>query len=210
MRTIAFVLSVFISAPAFAQSPEDMIARGHYARGATAYDEGHYDEALREFEAAHAAEPLPAFDYNVARCLDRLGRRAEALAAYERYILVAPKADNLAEVSERVALLTHELAEVQPRPALVFQLPSRPSPRRWIVPGALGGGALFFVAVGAGLLGSASASYHDLSSTCAPSCAPSLWSGLPAREHAGEALLGVAAVAAVVDVALIVRAARRK
>lgn len=205
-RTLALLF--MLSGTAFAEEggdPDALIARGHYARGAASYDAGHYAEALVEFEAAHQAKALPAFDYNIAKCLDRLGRRSEALAAYERYLKVASDVEeNVAAVREHTALLRHELQEV-----VVSATPPERRPR-YTVPGAVAGGALVFAAIGAGLLGSASAGYHDLSSSCSPSCTPSSWSSLPAREHAGEVLLGIAGAVAVVDIVLWVRAARRK
>ncbi len=215
-RTLTLLFMLSGTAYADAQDPDDLIARGHYARGAVSYEAGHYAEALAEFEAAHQAKALPAFDYNIASCLDRLGRKGDALAAFERYLKVASDAANAAAVRERVALLRHELQEAKPE-VVVPQIavtaaptPEAPRARRYIVPGTVGGGALVFAAIGAGLLGSASVGYHDLSSSCSTGCPPSSWSSLPAREHAGEALLGIAGAVAIVDVVLWVRAARRK
>jgi tetratricopeptide (TPR) repeat protein len=217
MRALAIALSLCFAIPAFADEPaaDDMIARGHYARGAAAYDAGHYEEALHEFEDAHAAKPLPAFDYNIARCEDRLGHKTEAVVAYDRYLAVAGTAENAAEVRERVAILHHELAEIPAgaqlsEPVAAVTVSAKPRLRRWIVPGTVGGSALALGVIGAGLLGSAASSYRGLASSCSPRCSPGAWSGIPGREHAGEALLGVAAVGAAVDLALVILAVRQK
>ena len=218
-RTLAFGLALTFTTPTLAQeappAPDNLIARGHYARGAEAYKDNRYEEALHEFQAAHAAEPLPAFDYNIARCYDRLGRKPEALAAYQRFITTVPDDSHAVEVRERLAHLQRELAE-QPTPVTTTVAlpapppPPRANPHRWVAPGIVGGLTLAFAATGAGLLGSSEVTYHNLASSCSPTCAPSSWSNLAAKDHAGEALLGIAAVGLAVDVVLLVRAARRK
>ena len=38
------------------------------------------------------ARSLPAFDFNIARCLDRLERYEDAVAAYRRYLAASPDA----------------------------------------------------------------------------------------------------------------------
>ena len=221
-RTLAFGLVLTFASPLFAQeappAPADLIARGHYARGAEAYKDNRYEDALREFQAAHAAEPLPALYYNIARCFDRLDRKSEALTAYRRFLSRLPNDPQAAEVQGRIAQLQHELAAEAVAfvpPTVLVSAPTAPPPpratsHRWVAPGIVGGLALAFAATGAGLLGSSEASYHSLASSCSPACAPSSWSNLAAKDHAGEALLGVAAVGLAVDVALLVRAARRK
>ena len=54
-------------------------------RGLKAYDEGRYEDALREFTAAeHEAPGHPALEYNRGNALYRLGRYDEAREAYRR------------------------------------------------------------------------------------------------------------------------------
>src|SRR5260370_21335714 len=57
-----------------------------YAAGASAYERGEYDVALAHFQAAYDAAPSPEFWFNIGRCHERLGRWAEAAAAYESYL----------------------------------------------------------------------------------------------------------------------------
>jgi tetratricopeptide (TPR) repeat protein len=230
-----YVLALLLLLPSLAFAdippvPDDTLARGHYVRGAEAYNAGRYEEALVEFEAAHHVRPMSAFDYNIAKCLDRLNRRAEAVEAYGKYLRNAPPDDTAAETRARIEKLQHEIrdAEKPPAPAIVpaivapvitppapsavvfsVTLPPRPSPRRFILPGAVGGGALALAAIGAGLLGSTASAYGSLDGSCAPNCSTGSWASLPAREHAGEALLGIAGAVAIVDVVLWVRAMKR-
>ena len=54
-------------------------------RGLKAYDEGRFDDALREFKAAEKEAPgNPALEYNRGNALYRLGRYDEAREAYRR------------------------------------------------------------------------------------------------------------------------------
>lgn len=205
MRFTFTLILLLFSAAAFADEQE--IARDHYDRGAALYDATRYESALHEFETAYTQEPRPALVFNIARCLDRLGRRTEAAAAYERFIENAPDATSAASARARLDAIR---VIVQPAP-VVLLTPITPPRRRshYLGPGILLGGALAIGAIGAGLTGSALVSYHSLSDACSPNCNPAAWSSLPPREHAGEALLGVAAAAVVADVIWFVIESRK-
>lgn len=195
------------------ESPSADLAREHYKRGAVLYEATRYDAALHEFEAAQATDPRPPLLYNIARCLEQLGRRAESLAAYERYLREDPTAANAAEVTAKIAALTAALTAALAPPALppaVTVAALRPiRQHRYLIPGVVAGGALALAVAGAGLLGSALGEYRSLDASCSPNCSQGAWSQLPAREHAGEALLGVAGAAVVADIVLFVLESKR-
>src|SRR5205085_2221287 len=52
--------------------PDTEVAKRQFKKGSALYMEGKYEEALVAFESAKLAKPLPAFDYNIALCFDRL------------------------------------------------------------------------------------------------------------------------------------------
>lgn len=185
----------------------DETAREHYEHGAALYDATRYEAALHEFEVAYAQQALPALVYNIARCLDHLDRHEEAAAVYERF-LDADQTDKvqIAEARERLVELRTVLAPSPTVPAFT----ASPSHRHYLAPGLLGGGTVVLGAVGASLLGNALWSYNGLSKACAPNCPASSWGSLPAREHAGETLLGIAGAAAVADVVLFVIEAKKR
>lgn len=69
----------------------------HNNRGWVLHDEGHFDEALAEFELADAAaqafgnpEQQHAAQWAIGRCLRSLGRTAEALAIQRRLLAEVP------------------------------------------------------------------------------------------------------------------------
>ncbi len=86
-------------------------ARTHLKAGVAYYDEGRYDDAAREMEAAYALKPLADLQYNLAQCYERLGRLADAAAAYEKYLAGKPGADDHSAVEQRVKNLRERLEQ---------------------------------------------------------------------------------------------------
>ena len=116
-RVVAALFLIAIAAAAHAQTPSvdanELIARGHFKRGITAYNAARYEEARAEFEAANAAKQSPALIFNIARCFDALGRKVEAVIAFRRYLDTDADAPNAAAVRARVDLLEHQIAEAE-------------------------------------------------------------------------------------------------
>jgi tetratricopeptide (TPR) repeat protein len=208
---IALALALASGSARAIEDPDTEIARRHFEAGRDHYEAGDYQSALKEFEAARAARPLAAFDFNIGRCYDRLERPADAVAAYERYLAAAPDAPDAAEVRERIGVLKRRIAVESPPPPPPTP-PPPPSRKRLIAPIAVGGAAVVVAAVGAGLLGSVKVDFDELASgpnSCRP-CSDTQISPLEARANAGYVLLGTAGALAVVDVVLWVRAVRHR
>ena len=220
MRALLILLALTSVAHA-----DEETAKDHYQRGAALYSATRYESALHEFETAYTQVPSPDLIYDIARCLDHLNRREEAVAAYTRFLNTngsgTPQAGEVRVRLAEIGALAPPKPSALPPPSLpvivvppptTLTLPSTnsPSSRRYIAPGVLGGGTVIVGAVGASLLGNALWNYNGLNKACAPDCARSVWSGLPAREHAGEALLGIAGAAAVADIVLFVIESKSK
>jgi hypothetical protein len=73
--------------------------------GQRLFDQARYDSALAAFEAAHEAFPSPEFQYDIGLCHERLGHDAQAIAAFEAYLVAKPDASDRASVEHRIALL---------------------------------------------------------------------------------------------------------
>jgi len=132
-------------------------ARALFKRGTVQYDAGDYRGALGMFEQAKAIKPLPAFDYNIAKCHEQLGELDAAVAAYDRYLATQPP--DGADVSAHVSELRAHVAAPSPQPSHP-PAPAPPSPlpeplhrgHALTIAGAvLGGGGLALVGVGIGL-----------------------------------------------------------
>lgn len=117
-------------------------ARQHYDKAKAFQEAGRYDEAIAEYEEAHAAVPDPAFIYNVARCLHLAGEREEAIEKYEAYLGERSSGEIAEEARSFAAELRAELAaekeaadEEAAREAADRERASRLAPER-----AVGGG----------------------------------------------------------------------
>ncbi len=104
--TIVVLEGAPAAAPAPAPTPAASgDARAHFQRGQRAYSEGRYADALLAFRAAFALQPLPALEFNIARCHEQLGQLAEAIAAYRRFIARSPTGATTDHARERVRQL---------------------------------------------------------------------------------------------------------
>lgn len=199
------IAMIVLSATA-ARADSEADAKAHYAVGADLYTAGDYAGALVEFRAARQAKALPALDFNIGRCLDNLGRKKEALAAYKQYAAVAEALD----VDMRIRTLEREIAADEEREVKLLVIPQARQRRKPLASIGLGVAGLTLGIVGAGLLGSAASDYSHLASACAPLCHPEAWSVLPGREHAGEAMLGIGAGVALTGVVVYFALERRR
>ncbi len=180
------------AAPAAASSPEDdQLAREHFEAGRAYFARARYDDAAREFtEAYRLSHRLPML-LNLARALAEADRDAEAVAALETWLELAPEDDpSRADVNGRRVRLRAELetARAEAEAARASEPPPEPAPaaegatseasRRpatfWVGVGALGvGGAMGAVSLGTGL--AAHHLHEDLADACGSggaSCPP--------------------------------------
>ncbi len=118
----ALVLLASLPSAAFAgrsDDPDVEIAQRRFMGATVFYQKGDYAHALREFRAAQEVKPLPEFDYNIARCLDRLERYTEALVNYERYLEERPNAIDGVAVRERIVVLQGRVVKHAPAQVII-------------------------------------------------------------------------------------------
>ena len=84
-------------------------ARAHYQLGRTAFTQGHYERAIKEFEIGYRNKPLPAFLYNIAQVAELTGQAQKALDQYRRYLELRPNAPERDEVTRHIATLERAL-----------------------------------------------------------------------------------------------------
>jgi tetratricopeptide (TPR) repeat protein len=84
------------AAGADAQTSARAQARARVAAGAALYQRGEYQQALEHFLAAHATYPSPKILFNIGQAHRGLGNRADAVAAFERFL--AESGDGEAEL----------------------------------------------------------------------------------------------------------------
>jgi tetratricopeptide (TPR) repeat protein len=111
--------------PALAQ-PTEPAARLHFTQGNRLYRIRRFEEAVAAYQAGAVIEPVPVFDYNLGQCYRKLGRHADALWHYERFLRNGrPEGELHALVTDFLRQLRAELdrkpvlqppAEVAPKP----------------------------------------------------------------------------------------------
>ena len=80
-------------------------ASGHNEEGISHYKEGHYDVALKHFQAASAVDSaLGEVHYNEAISLDKLGKHGEATKHFK---IAQEKANGNKSILESKVLLSH-------------------------------------------------------------------------------------------------------
>ena len=189
--------------------PDD--ARRHASAGAKLFHDGRYEAALAQFATARALRPHPGHWWNIAVCLERLGRSQEAATAYETFARGAVDPSEAAAARERSRTL-HEQAPAVPPIAILPPPAGTAAPAsRWIAPIAVGGVGVGALAALTGIHVSIvdRADYLRNDAGCAPACDPAEVADLERRSIAVYSLAAVAGVAAVVDTVLWIRASRR-
>lgn len=78
-----------LAAPSAAPAQDRDEADHHFEAGVRLFRESRYQQALREFESSMAIRETASVVLNLASCLQELGRAAEAVTAYERFIRLA-------------------------------------------------------------------------------------------------------------------------
>jgi len=105
-------------------------ARVHYENGMAHFNLEEWDQAIAEWEAGYRVKPVPEFMFNIAQAYRKSQRYERALTFYQRYLRLAPNADNRGEVEKQIAQL-QPLAEEEKRNAAKYPKlppPTEPAP----------------------------------------------------------------------------------
>jgi tetratricopeptide (TPR) repeat protein len=83
---LLFAVTLLVTAaPAWAQNATDQ-ARVEFKRGAEAYQEARYEDAIEAFTRAYELDAKPTLLYNIAQAHERLGDVPSALRAYRDFL----------------------------------------------------------------------------------------------------------------------------
>jgi len=89
-------------------------ARAHFRTGMARYVLNHYEEAILEFEAGYASDPIPAFLFNLAQCHAKAGRKEKAIEFYRKYLDMGAPTQDAIMVQEAIERLERELRAPPP------------------------------------------------------------------------------------------------
>ena len=117
-----YVMLLLLTCPAFCQGADD--ARKHLVRGMAAIEMAKGEEdlvgAADEFKrAAEIAPDLAAAWYNLGSVQAKLGQIKDAIASYQRYLQLAPGAEDSRRVGDEIIKLEYRLEK-----AVAFQTKS--------------------------------------------------------------------------------------
>jgi tetratricopeptide (TPR) repeat protein len=190
-----------------APDPErDAEARHLFEAGVVAFRDTRFDDALDYFEHAYQLSRRDELLYNLGLACERLGRDAEALDYYRRFIAALPRAENRADVESRIALLERREAE---RAALAPVAPAQSSSGPGVDPAGVAlivaGGVVAAAGIGLVVAGA-------LDQTSVENSAPGTpWSSVsaaaersPILSTAGWIALGVGVAGAVTGIVVLV------
>ena len=151
----------------------DSECQGHYNQALKLFEEGRFETALPEFQAAYQRRQMPWLLINIGRTLHRLGRSHEALEHYERYKQAETKPDpetqeRLEKYIAQARVLTADTQAAAVAPVPAAEVPptksgegqSKPLYKKWWFWTAIGGGVVLIVVIGAAA-GAASSSHSS-------------------------------------------------
>ncbi len=200
--------------PETAADADVVKARERFRIGQERFAAHDYEAALREFEAARLIKAVAEFDFNIAVCLEHLGKAQEAIGTYRTFIDETVDPAALADARARIAKL--EAAEA-PKPAPVAAPPivaaPAPSPRSYTAPIVLGVGALALAAIATAVMVPVFHEYDQVSASWDRMPTPQLAAEadyLKTRLEVSYALFATAGVAAVIDLVLWIRSGHRE
>ena len=145
---VAALVAALLAPMAAARGGEDeeraAKARMHYETGMAHFNLEEWDQAIAEWEAGYRVKPVPEFLFNMAQAYRKSQRNERALTFYQRYLRLAPKAENRAEVESQIAQLQKIVenekknpppaAKPAPPPPVVVESPPGSKPTAVVTP----------------------------------------------------------------------------
>ncbi len=128
MTTVAAaVLTIVLLA-----APSEAVSRAHFVKAQKAFAQHDWRRALDEFTATSEATPteLPDLWFDIGQCHRNLGHARQAVAAFERYLVLKPDAPDRDKVRTLiVALGGHVSDDAAPSgPPIAVAAPDEPPP----------------------------------------------------------------------------------
>ncbi|MFW6067570.1 MAG: tetratricopeptide repeat protein [Myxococcota bacterium] len=99
------------AAPAAAQDGDDERGRFHFQAGASYYEAGEYEQALREFERSYEISKRPQLFYNISLAHQQLGDLESAILYLDRYLREVEEIPNRVNLERRLENLRKRLEE---------------------------------------------------------------------------------------------------
>lgn len=124
-RFALIAVALGVAVPAAAEETDGSRGRLHFQAGASYFEAGDYEDALREFERAYELSGRPELFYNFALCHQYLGHYAQAADFMRRYLAEVEVVPNRSNLERRLEKLEEKAREAENEPVT----PPEPSPR---------------------------------------------------------------------------------
>lgn len=82
-----------------------------YRRGTELYNQAKFEEALEAFQEAATLYASPDFQFNIAKCYERLGEYEQAIRSYQTYLRTAEDSSDRAVIEASIADLERRIQE---------------------------------------------------------------------------------------------------
>ena len=102
MTRFALLLTLCAALPVSAHAQTEDRGRLHFQAGASYYEAGDYQDALREFQRAYELSQKPELFYNLSLCHQQLGDLDQASSFLERYLTEVEDVPNRANLERRL------------------------------------------------------------------------------------------------------------
>jgi hypothetical protein len=122
---MAAVLTIVLLA-----APSEVVSRAHFAKAQKAFAQHDWRRALDEFTATSESTPteLPDLWFDIGQCHRNLGHARQAVAAFERYLVLKPDAPDRDKVRTLIVALGGHVSDDAPAaPALAVAAPDEPA-----------------------------------------------------------------------------------
>lgn len=110
-------MAIAVACIAPSTQAQDERARLHLQAGASYYEAGDYEDALREFQRAHTLSQRSELFYNFSLCYQQLGDLENAALYLRRYLDEVQSIDNRQQLERRHANLVERIAAQEADPS---------------------------------------------------------------------------------------------
>lgn len=108
---------VAATAAAATESTGERPGRALFEQAEAKFNIGRFDEALVDYQAAYAVEPLPAFLFNIGQCYRNMGDYEQAQFFFRRYTTLDPRSPNRPAAERLIAEMQRLASERADNPA---------------------------------------------------------------------------------------------
>lgn len=110
LTTAGLLLAALVVPSAPARAEDAQRAKELFRQGSVYFDLGQYDRAIEVWQKGYEQKQDPGFLYNIAQAHRLSGNANKAILFYKSFLRNSPKAENRAEIEQRITALQSQVA----------------------------------------------------------------------------------------------------